>query len=98
MSCVLLNDSHRRLEKNPQHKHEQSQPRVPALPAQIVKCLRHPFAEPFTERPRIQPQQHRIPSPIALDTNGHAPTVLSPPPPHRDTASALLPAPPAPPP
>src|ERR1041385_6360636 len=96
MSCVILNDSQRRLEKDPHRKHEQPQPRVPALPGQIVKCLHHPLAEPLTKRPRIQPQQHRIPTPVALDINDHAPTVPSPPPPRRDTASAPPPTPPVP--
>src|SRR6266540_3041187 len=98
MSCVLPNDSHRRLEEDPHCEPEQSPPSIPVLPAQVVKCLHHPLAKPLTERPRIQPQQHRIPRPVApaRDVSGHAPNVLPPPPPRRDTASAPLPAPPAP--
>src|SRR5258708_2749904 len=95
---VLPNDSHQRHAKDPQREPEQSPPSVPVLPAQVVKCLRHPLAEPLTERPRIQPQQHRIARPVApaRDVSGHAPNVLPPPPPRRETASAPLPAPSAP--
>jgi hypothetical protein len=42
MSCVLPNDSQRRLEKDVQGEPEQAPPGVPALAAQIVKRLRHP--------------------------------------------------------
>src|SRR5204862_3851928 len=98
MSCVLPNDCHRGLEKDPQREPVQSALGVPVLPAQVVKCLRHPLAEPLTERPGIQPEQHRIPSPVApaREVSGHAPNVLPPPPLRCDTASAPLPAPPGP--
>src|SRR5215470_3098335 len=97
MSCVLHNDSPRRLEKDPQYEPEQSTIGVSPLQAQVVKCLRHPLAKALTERSRIQPQQHRIPRPVMPDSDvtGHTPNDLPQRPPRRDTASAPLPAPPA---
>ena len=51
MRYVLPNDSPRRLDKDPQRELVQSPLGVTVLPAQVVKCLRHPLAEPLTEEP-----------------------------------------------